>query len=286
MYGTMALFGHYYIEGVGYATIQDILTGHQTWFTFLFLLFGLKLLVTSLTLGSGASGGIFSPALFLGATLGAAYGILLHHIYPALQISTGGFAVAGMGGVVGGATGAAMAAIVMIFEMTRDYVVIIPVTITVALSYAVRRMLVRESVYTRKLALRGHATPQALQANLHFVRPAAQIMEKHFAFAKASEKIAAGGESWPLILTDGENNIAGVVVRDRGCDSPPAARSDYVFVKPEDVYLDILEALHSKNATVALVAPAGDEHAPRKIQGVITEHRLLESLEEGLDLFS
>ena len=289
MYGMLAWFGHYYIEGVGYATIQDILTGHLNALLFLLLLFGGKLAVTSLTLGSGASGGVFSPALYLGATLGAAYGVVLNHFCPALQISAPGFAVAAMGGVVGGATGAAMAAIVMIFEMTMDYRVIIPMTITVALSYAVRRMLVRDSIYTRKLALRGHATPEALQTNLHFIRRASEIMDRRFGLVKASEKISSNGDSRLLIVTGASDNILGVIRPDALCNSSgdPAsmARRDYVFVRPEDVYVDVLAAMRGKHATIALVAPSGDSHAPSKIQGVITEHRLLESLESGLDLF-
>jgi CIC family chloride channel protein len=121
MYAMLALFGHYYIEGVGYATIQDILSGCQFPLYLLVLLFALKLIATSLTLGSGASGGIFSSALFLGATLGTAYGTVLNHIYPSLGISPAGFAVAAMGGAIGGTTGAALAGIVMIYEMTMDF---------------------------------------------------------------------------------------------------------------------------------------------------------------------
>jgi CIC family chloride channel protein len=134
MYALMICFGHYYIEGVGYSTVQDILSGAETSRALLLLLLALKLLATSLTLGSGASGGIFSPALFLGATVGGAYGILLQQLFPGMAISPAAFAVAGMAGMVGGSTGAAMAAIVMIFEMTLDYRVIIPMTITVAIS--------------------------------------------------------------------------------------------------------------------------------------------------------
>ncbi|MFP5212395.1 MAG: chloride channel protein, partial [Acidobacteriota bacterium] len=132
MYLLMANFGHYYIEGVGYAAIQDVLTGKITQLHLLALLFALKLLATSLTLGSGASGGIFSPALFLGAMLGGAYGTVLERLFPSLAFSPPAFAIAAMAGLVGGATGAAMAAIVMIFEMTLDYNVILPITITVA----------------------------------------------------------------------------------------------------------------------------------------------------------
>ena len=103
---------------------------------------------------------MFSPALFLGATLGTAYGTVLKHTYPCLEVSPARFAVAAMGGAIGGTTGAALAGIVMIYEMTMDYRVIIPMTITVALSYGVRRMLVRDSIYTRKLMLRGHTCPR------------------------------------------------------------------------------------------------------------------------------
>jgi CIC family chloride channel protein len=118
LYFFMSCFGHYYVEGVGYATVQDLLNSVKFPIYFIILLFVAKLVATSLTLGSGASGGVFSPALFLGATAGGAYGIVLHHLFPTLDIATPAFAVVGMGGVVGGATGAALAAIVMIFEMT------------------------------------------------------------------------------------------------------------------------------------------------------------------------
>ena len=82
MYGTLLVTGHYYVDGVGYGAVQDILTGHLTSIYLLLLLFGLKLLATSLTLGSGGSGGIFSPALFLGATAGGAFGIFLATLVP------------------------------------------------------------------------------------------------------------------------------------------------------------------------------------------------------------
>jgi H+/Cl- antiporter ClcA len=138
MYLLMTSYGHYYVEGVGYSTIQEVLSGKLFPLYFLLLLFALKLLTTSLTLGSGGSGGIFSPTLFLGATLGGAYGMALHVLLPGHAVSPSSFAVAGMAGLLGGTTGAAMTSIVMIFEMTLDYSVILPMTISVAISYGVR----------------------------------------------------------------------------------------------------------------------------------------------------
>jgi CIC family chloride channel protein len=162
MYALFIFTGAYHVEGVGYATVQQILTGSLQVGSFLFLLFLLKILATSLALGSGASGGIFSPGLFVGATLGGAFGAFLHQLLPGLPINTAEFAVAGMAGLVGGATGAAVTAIVMIMEMTFDYSVVIPLTFTVAMSYGVRRFLTRQSIYTLKLARRGHYIPEAL----------------------------------------------------------------------------------------------------------------------------
>jgi CIC family chloride channel protein len=165
-YLLMRAFGHYYIQGVGYATVQDVLEGNLNLIYVLLLLFALKLLAVSLTLGSGASGGIFSPGLYMGATMGGVYGIILSSIFPSLSITPPAFAVAGMAGVIGGSTGAAMAAIVMIFEMTRDYTVIMPMAITVAISYLIRRRFTAATIYTKKLLRRGHEIPQELRRPL------------------------------------------------------------------------------------------------------------------------
>ena len=97
---------------VGRARYGSISRGRRRalfWSYFFLILFVLKLLVTALTLGSGASGGVFSPALYLGATLGGVYGLVLHQLFPGLPIHSAAFAVAGMAGVVGGTTGAALA---------------------------------------------------------------------------------------------------------------------------------------------------------------------------------
>ena len=175
MYALMSRFGHYYVEGVGYATIQDVLGGLRLPAYLLILLFLLKLLATSLTLGSGASGGVFSPALFLGATSGAAYAFMLHRFFPSIAISLPDFAVVGMACMVGGSTGAAMTAIVMVSEMTLDYKVVIPLSLAVAAAYGVRRAIVNDSIYTRKLTLRGESVPDALRVYLRSTRHTSEM---------------------------------------------------------------------------------------------------------------
>ena len=103
------------------------------------LLFFAKLLSTNVTIGSGASGGIFSPSLFVGAMLGAAWG----HIIGAILGNYGGYnpvqsCVAGMAGMVGGSTGASITAIVMTYEMTQNYSDILPIIITTVLAHMTR----------------------------------------------------------------------------------------------------------------------------------------------------
>ena len=107
----------------------------------LLLLFFCKLLATSLSLGSGSSGGIFSPSLFMGATIGGAFAMLLSAFHLPFAINVPSFAMVGMGAMVGGGTGAVMTAVAMIFEMTRDYDIVLPMILAVALSVGVRRLL-------------------------------------------------------------------------------------------------------------------------------------------------
>ena len=265
LYVLMSRFGHYYVEGVGYATIQDVLASVQFPLYLVILLFVAKLLATSLTLGSGASGGIFSPALFLGATVGAAYGVVLHRLFPALDIAVPAFAVVGMGGVVAGTTGAAMAAIVMIFEMTLDYTIIIPMTLTVAISYAVRRSVIRDSIYTRKLTLRGELVPDSLRGDLQFARTAASIMNSHVGIVPASTPLhelpKKTNEAFVVAEENGavEGAVTGERLADMGDANPTTTTGDiaqrnYVVVLPEDSVWKVVAAMRSTDSEFALVA--------------------------------
>ena len=162
IYAFMVGAGHYFVEGVGYSTVQAILAGGLDLPELLILLFAAKLAATSISLGAGSSGGSFSPSLFMGATLGAAFGVLVEAVHPMESFGTTTCAVIGMAAMVGGGTGAAMTAVTMIFEMTRDYDLMMPSIIAVALAIGVRRLLSIETIYTVKLVGRGHFVPKAL----------------------------------------------------------------------------------------------------------------------------
>ena len=187
MYAMMYWSGDYYIQGVGYATIVDILRGILDHPWFLLLLVVTKLLSTSLTLGSGASGGVFSPSLFLGAACGAAFGCVLQHIFPGLGVDPIIFALAGMAGMIGGATGAVMTAMVMVIEMTHDNNVILPIMVTVTMAYAVRKVISSQSIYTMKLFRRGDVIPEGLHSTGALVQRANEVMTKDFKIISLGE---------------------------------------------------------------------------------------------------
>ena len=169
-------FGHPYVDGVGYGVIQSTLDNKMTYAGLLALLFALKMLATTISLGCGASGGIFSPSLYLGATLGGAFALLLGMIFPHSGLSVPSAAIVGMAAMVGAGTGGVMTAIVMVFEMTRDYAIIVPVIVTVAVAAGIRRTLIGETIYTIKLRHRGHRIPKERHINLYLVKQAQDIM--------------------------------------------------------------------------------------------------------------
>jgi len=114
--------------GVGYETIENTLFSQLTLQVTFGLLF-LKLLTTTLTLGSGGSGGIFAPSLFMSAMLGASFGRIAHNVFPKIVAPIGAYALVGMAAFFGGAAHAPITAILILFEMTGDYQIILPLMI-------------------------------------------------------------------------------------------------------------------------------------------------------------
>ncbi|WP_244400935.1 chloride channel protein [Aurantimonas manganoxydans] len=207
--------GHYHIYSVGYATIQDIISGADMTVAVLIMLFVGKLVATCLSLGAGASGGIFSPSLFMGAALGGAVGLIGNTVLPGAGLTMETFAIIGMGAMVGGATSAAMTAIVMIFEMTRDYEIILPLVLAVAIAIGVRRSLTLADIYTIKLRNRGRPIPTDRTTNMFMVQPVTEVMSKTFEILPGAMTVSEAlkridVETSRVILTDG-NRITGFV---------------------------------------------------------------------------
>jgi CIC family chloride channel protein len=291
--------GHYYVQGVGYATIVDLLTSPPG-AGFLVLLFVLKLLATSCTLGSGASGGIFSPALFMGATLGGAFAAAFG------MLTTGDplvFILAGMAGMLAGTTGAVLTAVVMLFEMTLDYSVVLPTVLCASVSYGVRRALLADSIYTMKLSRRGHLMPEALRANAALVHRVSDLALSKVAVLPIDATVesldANDDEATPLhfVVIDGER-IAGVIGPEwasrHRAELTPGRRLtdmvplDHVLVLSDETILDLLARMQRTHASSAVVlAPEATRPSgtPPKVLGVVTKADLAEAIAEGMEIF-
>lgn len=142
------------VFGVGYETIEQTLRGEIVTAVMMALLIA-KLLATSLTLGSGGSGGVFAPSLFLGSVLGGSFGKLVHQWMPNITASSGAYALVGMAAVFAGAARAPITAVIILFEMTSDYKIILPLMFATAVSTLLSARLSKESIYTVKLKRRG-----------------------------------------------------------------------------------------------------------------------------------
>jgi len=142
------------VFGVGYDSITNVLWSDGV-FWILLLLIPAKILATAFTLGSGGSGGIFAPSLFIGAMLGCAVGIQANAVHPELTADSGAYALVGMGALVAGTTHAPVSAILIIFELTNDYHIIPPLMLSCILSLLISVYLKRESAYTFRLLQKG-----------------------------------------------------------------------------------------------------------------------------------
>lgn len=143
-----------HVMGVGYETIEAALGG-RLGVDLVLALLALKILATSLTIGSGGSGGIFAPSLFMGAMLGQAFGRLANFVLPTITAPSGAYALVGMGALFAGAAQAPITSILILFEMTGDYRIILPLMIAAVISSQVAYWVNRETIYTLKLLRRG-----------------------------------------------------------------------------------------------------------------------------------
>jgi CIC family chloride channel protein len=295
MYTLYKGFGQYFIDGVGYATVQSILENRYQFVGLLALLFVAKFLATAISLGSGSSGGIFSPSLFLGATLGGSLAALVLEIAPRTPVSIAAFAMVGMGAVVGSSTGAAMTAVTMVFEMTRDYDIIMPLIIAVALAMGIRRLLSHDTIYTLKLSNRGHPVPQTRHANMFLVHRAKEVMEHNFVvlpvetpFTEFLEHYEEHGKSMHVLATRG-NHIAGVVrvnlALRRGMERfhsgitlGDVIHKHYNVAREDDAMFDVIDRMTRKRARLTLVVRSGERPRPGNIIGVVAKEHVADSV--------
>jgi len=153
MMGVVGIFIPH-VFGVGYDAIELAIRGNMAFVLLLSLIF-LKIFATSVTIGSGGSGGVFAPSLFIGAMTGGAFGCIAHFLFPGVTATSGAYSLVGMGAVLAAATHGPINGIIILFEMTGSYKIILPLMLSCIIAAVLSGQIRRESIYTLKLIRRG-----------------------------------------------------------------------------------------------------------------------------------
>jgi len=287
------------IYGVGYDTITSALNNSLVW-QMAFALVFIKLIATSLSLGSGGSGGIFAPSLFLGAMLGSFFGSSLAQLFPDLSISPGAYALVAMGGVVAAATHGPIAAILIIFEMSGSYKIMLPLMITCIIATVLKIKLQEESIYTLKLKLRGINIFGGRELNVlkklkveDIYRKSVEVIKESEPFPQILEKMASSQHNYFYVIDDSNKFLGSVSlneIRRTILDydhlknlliASDIMNSKVISVHPNDNLDDVMKTFgtHNLDELPVVTKANGDE-----ILGSIWQHDVIETYNKQIFL--
>ena len=190
----------------------------------------------------------------------------------------------------------------MIFEMTRDYDIVMPMIVAVAVSVGVRRLLSSESIYSMKLYRRGHLIPKALHANMFLIRRAREAMDTDFVLASALTSFDAflrepghQGRLRHVVVRDGERIVGVLRVNTALRNASAAAQStvrlgdvaahNFAIVREDDVIIDVIHRLWRKHASMALVVQGTGKPQAHNVIGVITKEHVADSVAHSTSVY-
>jgi len=283
------------VLGVGYETISRCFHGEFV-LPVLCGLFFVKLAATSITLGSGGSGGIFAPSLVMGAALGAGFGDVAHRVVPTAAAEPGVYAVVGMAALTAGTTHAPISAILILFEMTRDFHIILPLMISCVIATTAARGIMRDSIYTRKLSRRGirlrggrDATVLLALTVRETMHEKPTLLDESLGFREVRDRVLGSEHHvFPVVATDG--TYRGIITLD--------ALRPFLF---EEGLVDVAVASDLAQEAPVLLSPEEDlerarlafarsalEELPvvdpvtKRVVGILREHELYTAYNEAV----
>jgi CIC family chloride channel protein len=294
-FGLVGVIGIRFPEvfGVGYASVQQVLYEHVP-AAHAFMLAALKPLATSLTLGAGGSGGVFAPSLFTGAFLGDAFGRTVHVLFPAWTAPAAAYGLVGMAALFAAAAEAPITAIMIVFEMSNDYTIILPLMVSVVIASVLGRGLLGGTVYELKLMRRGIdwqrvRNPRFLSrvqvASIVRQPPVTATPDEHI--AAAAEHVAATDELVVPVCDDGRfcgvvrtSDLARALSQGRGDESVSAIAREFT----ERLALtDTVERAATIMANGAIpLLPVVDEQSQRLL-GIVTRRDVLQVYRSARD---
>ncbi|MGD8460819.1 MAG: chloride channel protein, partial [Desulfobacterales bacterium] len=277
------------ILGVGYGAIDMALAQQMAWWLLLILV-PIKILATSITIGSGGSGGIFAPSLFLGAMAGGFFGVVVNQLFPTITASPGAYSIVGMGAVVSATTHGPLAAILILFEMTGTYKIILPLMLACIIATIASGRFSRESIYTLKLMRRGVDIKEGKEVNVLkslFVKdvmtPQVETINEALPLGKMAQLISKSKfNSFPVI--NDQKQLIGIVsfndyneaIFDEHLKDLVVAKdlasTDLVTVSLDENLYAALEKISLKDFAVLPVVSAQD---PSRLEGVISRRDII-----------
>ncbi|MGD8319799.1 MAG: chloride channel protein [Gemmatimonadota bacterium] len=285
--GAVALFFPE-VLGIGHVTMDRMLEG-QAGLGLLLALVVMKIVSTSLTLGSGGSGGVFVPSLFVGAALGGALGTAVDRWAPFAHGGPGAYALVGMGAVVAATSHAPLTGIVIMFELTGDYQIILPVMMACILATVVASTLKEESIYTQKLKWKGISLRQGREESILKHMSVRSVLRREYGWfpedaplaSVLGEALGSTQTTFPLVGPEGE--LTGVIrvqdlhrsLDDRGALEPVLVAADMATptgsLHESDTVEQALELLTESGADLLPVVGASD-----RLVGVVFASDVLE----------
>ena len=280
----VGVIGFFYpqIFGVGYEVISQVLANELAFKVIVALLL-LKIVAFSLSLGSGGSGGSFVPALFIGSMLGGAYGFIVNQIFPNFTSEPGAYALAGMGAVFTGVTRAPLTAILILFELTHDYNLVLPIMLACVLSNLISSALHPESIFTESLRRRGFTIRKGKEVDIMESLKVADAMKREVQTISMNKKVEAlnalmqSSRHIGFPVMDSEGKLWGVVtlkdIRDKVKQGEidktigEIATSNLVVAYPDESLNTVLQRLAAKDIGRLPVVSREDN---RQIIGIIT----------------
>ena len=276
------------VLGVGYGYVGDVLNGRMA-LNLMILLVVLKLLAVTTSYASGNAGGIFGPALFIGAMLGGAVGTVAHRLLPAYTATPGAYALVGMGAVFAGIVRTPMTSVLMIFEMTQDYAVIVPLMIANLVSLFISSRLQRQPIYDALAVQDGIHLPTAEARQRHgrrqvtrVMHTATELLPSEITVEEALERVRSS-EFRTWLVTD-RRGVVGLInlptLEREQAEGAAKKLGELVdgLVFPhvhQDQGLDLaLERMGTNQIDILPVVSRADVH---KLEGIVTLHDVLDS---------
>lgn len=284
------------VMGVGYDTMNLALLEELGGLLLFALLFA-KIFATAITLGSGFAGGEFTPVLFLGAMLGGSFGMLVHSLIPELSAGSGAYTLVGMGAMVAAVLGAPLASILILFELTNDYRIMLALMVSSIVATLLVNQVYRDSIYTRVLRRKNINLWSGREAGLLNQIAVSSVMQRNgellldtMTIRRVREKISKSKEEHYLVV-DAHGRLKGIVsfqdirgiVCEEGLEDLVLVRDltnrASVTVTSDDTLYNALRRMGSNNVEQLPVLSA--QH-PEKVVGMITDHGIMRAYNKAL----